>query len=177
MKAVVFGGGNIGRGLVAPVLQSAGFDTTIVDADTDLIARLDQSKTFTVLHTDGHREVVVVTEAIEAQDEERVVAAISEADLIATAVGGAILPILANPIRQGLEASTQSFVNVIACENTHPNSALLKELIGTDFGTATSVEVGFPEVVVDRIVIPADGLDVTVEPTVRILGGHERMGW
>ncbi len=175
MKAVIFGGGNIGRGLVAPVLQRAGYEITVVDADEGLIQRLAEQQKFEVVHTAGDRETVAIHRAVRAQDEEAVVAAVAEADLVATAVGGSILPILAAPIRAGLNRNSRETVNVIACENTHPNSALLESLVGR--GNLTRDRVGFPEVVVDRIVVPAEGLNVSVEPTFEFfVDGREWQG-
>ncbi len=174
MNAVVFGGGNIGRGLVAPVLVGGGYAITIVDANQDLIRDLTEQAAFDVIHTDGHVEHVSIARAIAAQDEEAVIAAVAEADLIATAVGGAILPIVASPIRDGLNRNDRPSVNVIACENTHPNSKLLKDAIAPDLDRDS---VGFPEVVVDRIVIPADGLDVSVEAMFEFfVDGNEWVG-
>lgn len=174
MNAVVFGGGNIGRGLVAPVLHGAGYSITVVDADLDLIRELSAQKKFRLHHTDGTIEAVAITAAVAAQDEEAVVAAVAQADLIATAVGGAILPIVAPVIRDGLNESTRPAVNVIACENTHPNSGLLEEAMADDL---TRGDVGFPEVVVDRIVIPAQGLDVSVEASFEFfVDAHQWVG-
>jgi mannitol-1-phosphate 5-dehydrogenase len=168
MKATVFGAGNIGRGLVGLVLWQAGYDVTYVDADVAHVARLNDSGEFAVVPPSGETTVVPVYKALVADDLKSVVAAVAESAVIATAVGKRILKFVAEPISQGLARSRVPHVNVLACENAHPNSPLLRWHVA-EYGSIRS-GVGFPEVIVDRIVSSESGdLDLRVESTFEFL--------
>jgi len=162
MKATIFGAGNIGRGLVGVVL-SGHYDLTFVDADAALIAGLKAAGSYDVVDTSGYRTTVDGSTYVPAQDSAAVVAAVAESDLIATAVGAPILKIVAPAIHDGLAISSVEWVNVLACENIHPNSPLLRQHVAK-YGSIRA-NVGFPEVVVDRIVSSEPGsVELTVEP-------------
>ena len=162
MKATIFGAGNIGRGLVGVVL-SGHYDLTFVDADVSLIEDLRAAGSYDVVDTAGERTTVSGGTYLLAQDPESVTAAVAESDLIATAVGAPILKIVAPTIAAGLAASSVEWVNVLACENIHPNSPLLREHVASHGPIRDNV--GFPEVVVDRIVSSEPGsVELNVEP-------------
>ena len=164
MKATIFGAGNIGRGLVGAVLSDAGYELTFVDANRDLVDRLSDAGQYELI-TSTSRETIPVGAVVNASDEASVVAAVATSDIVATAVGPPILKIVAGPIAAGLKRSNDRATNVIACENVHPNSSALRAHV-VDTGQAGDLSgVGFPDVVVDRIV-PGDpgSLDVTAEP-------------
>lgn len=162
MKATIFGAGNIGRGLVGLVL-SGHYDLTFVDADATLISALNLAGSYDVVDTSGDRTTVTGATYVLAQDALAVIAAVAESDLIATAVGAPILKIVAPAIHDGLAISTVEWVNVLACENIHPNSPLLRQHVAGH--GSIRANVGFPEVVVDRIVSSEPGsVELTVEP-------------
>lgn len=163
MSAVIFGAGNIGKGLVGDVLSSSGYQLTFVDADADLVSRLSDAGSYSVRSGDDERRVEVES-VVNAKDEERVADAVAGAHIVATAVGAAVLRIVAPVIGEGLLARRTDSVNVIACENAHPNSSLLRTYVVEAAGEGAVEGVGFPDVVVDRIV-PGDpgALDVVVE--------------
>ncbi len=160
MKAVIFGAGNIGRGLVGVVLAEAGYTLTFVDANRDLVDRLAGAGAYDVV-TDTGRQTVSVHSVVDAADTGAVMNAVREADLVATAVGAAVLGVIAPAIGAGLADRTRPDVNVLACENVHPNSAALAEHVRAVVGESAVRGVGFPDVVVDRIV-PGDAGDLTV---------------
>lgn len=163
MKATVFGAGNIGRGLAGYVLERAGYAVTFVDVDETLVALLNETGSYRVTTAAAGAETVQVAGAISANDTEAVVAAVAESDVIATAVGGAILPVVAGPIAAGLDASKLDSINVMACENLHPNSSYLGECVRERSESAAD-RAGFPDVVVDRIVPnPTDPLELRAE--------------
>lgn len=161
MKATIFGAGNIGRGLIGVVL-APHYELTFVDANADLIGALNDASSYEVVDTDGASVVVNNARYLLASDADQVVEAVASSDLIATAVGEPILRIVAAPISEGLTRNTHTAVNVLACENVHPNSPLLKRHITELSG---DVAAGFPEVIVDRIVSSEVGsLSLLVEP-------------
>ena len=44
MKAVVYGGGNIGRGFLGQLLYNSGFETVFVDVNRELIDKLNETR-------------------------------------------------------------------------------------------------------------------------------------
>src|SRR5690625_6698823 len=104
---------------------------------------------------------------------EEVVEAMKTADLITTAVGPNILPIISELIAKGLQARKQATdrpLNIIACENMIDGSSLLKE---KDFEHISEKEketfnglYSFPDAAVDRIVPNQENEDM-LEGTVK----------
>lgn len=163
MRAVVFGAGNIGRGLVGSVLASSGYDLVFVDVDPGVIDMLKTSGSYRVT-SEVESAVVPVADAILADDEQAVQRAVASSHLVATAVGGPILAVVAPTIGVGLRDRSVDTVNVLACENIHPNSTALRGDVAAAVGEPAIEGVGFPNVVVDRIVPGEPGArDITVE--------------
>ncbi|NND01197.1 MAG: mannitol-1-phosphate 5-dehydrogenase, partial [Acidimicrobiia bacterium] len=148
MKAVVFGAGNIGRGLVGEALADSGYTLTYVDADPGIVELLDARGQFDVVSSEATK-TVAIDGIINAMDEDSVRAAIADADLVATAVGAPILKIVAPVIGAGLLDNQRDNVNVIACENLHPNSGALRQHVIDAAGEEAAARAGFPNVVVD----------------------------
>jgi mannitol-1-phosphate 5-dehydrogenase len=141
----------------------SGYSLTYIDVDPDVISMLDNERAFGVVSSEGSREIAI-DGAILAGDEAAVTAAIANADVVATAVGGPVLQIVAPAIGAGLAAGAGDGVNVLACENTHPNSTALRAHVAQAVGEDAIAGVGFPDVVVDRIVPGAPGMrNVEVE--------------
>ncbi|HSU80582.1 MAG TPA: mannitol-1-phosphate 5-dehydrogenase [Candidatus Angelobacter sp.] len=177
MKAVHFGAGNIGRGFIGSLLDQSGYTTVFVDVNAAIIEAINEKKEYVVeLASPNHEQFVVKhIEGINSQkDPEKVIQAITEADLVTTAVGPTILPIIARLIVEGLRArvtETTTPLNLIACENMIGGSDLLKSSIYKSLSTE-EVErfdelFGFPNAAVDRIVpnqSHEDILKVSVEP-------------
>ena len=151
MRAAIFGAGNIGRGLVGEALAECGYELTFIDADSSIVEMLNAAGSYEIQYSSGPR-AVAIDKAIDAADEPAVHAALSQADVIATAVGPAVLKIVAPAIGAGLQVREPEQVNVIACENVHPNSSALREHVIGATGDESVAGVGFPNVVVDRIV-------------------------
>ena len=175
MRATIFGAGNIGRGLVGTVFADSAYDLTFIDINSDLVTRLNHEKSYTV-STDENRKMVPIERAIDARDETAVVEAVARADVVATAVGGQILGVVAPAVGAGLLRRKRDSVNVVACENIHPNSSALRDHVVHSAGSAAVAGVGFPDVVVDRIVPgDANSLDLIVERAFEFV--VDRQGW
>lgn len=116
---VQFGAGSIGRGFIAERFQAAGWAVVFVDVDADLVAALERNRSYRVElvapATTAVREVIGVR-AILGTDRTAVVGAIRDADLLATAVGVAILPRIAPVIADGLRARSTA-LDCLVCEN------------------------------------------------------------
>ncbi len=89
-KAVVFGGGNIGRSFIVPVLQEAGYHVTIVDISKDLISALKKKKEYTiVIKSDSGNTVRIIRnfDCLCLSDDTAIMDLLCQAELISTSVG------------------------------------------------------------------------------------------
>ena len=176
-KAVMFGGGNIGRGFIGAVLAEADYRVVFADVNMELINKLNELGTYTVhiVDTQCRQQIVNNVGGVNSTTED-VVKEIATADLVTTAVGLMILPRIAGAVANGIKARMESGckepLNIIACENAIRASSQLKKAVYERMDEATAAYadefVGFPDCAVDRIVPPVKNdpehpLDVTVE--------------
>ena len=169
MKALHFGGGNIGRGFIGKILAEAGYEVVFADINMTVIDRLNQDHGYTV-HVVGEgvdqKETVKNVRGINSGDEAAVTAEISDATLVTTAVGPPVLEILAPLLARSLAARYRAGgapLNIIACENMVRGSSFLKEKVLTAAGDDAALidaNTGFVDCAVDRIVPPVRGGDV-----------------
>src|SRR4028119_428781 len=162
MLAVHFGAGNIGRGFIGQLLHESGYDIVFVDVRDELVAALKTEGRYEGILADeneSHIPVDRVTALHSARDAEEVTERLAEADLVTTAVGPSILPVIAPAIAQGLLERIRvggAPVNVIACENMVGASQALRGHVMEHVpeGSAGGVEenAGVATAAVDRIV-------------------------
>jgi len=162
MKSVHFGAGNIGRGFIGQLLHESGYDITFVDIQDDLVDALTKEGHYEVILADeGDERIPVdrVTALHSVNQEDEIVQRLAEADLITTAVGPSVLPVLAPVIAKGLVERARrggAPVNVIACENMIGASQALRgfvmEHVPDEHAEAVEEIAGFPNAAVDRIV-------------------------
>src|SRR5918997_6104976 len=174
MQSLHFGAGNIGRGFIGQLLHEAGYDIAFVDIQEDLVDALKTRGRYEVMLADESEERIVVegVTALHSVDEaEEVKGRLAEADLVTTAVGPSVLPILAPAIAKGLVERAHrggAPLNVIACENMIGGSQALRSSVMEHVPDEQAVEgvAGFPNAAVDRIVPEqaTEGVDVLVEP-------------
>ncbi|WP_219835744.1 mannitol-1-phosphate 5-dehydrogenase [Paenibacillus sp. R14(2021)] len=181
MKAVHFGAGNIGLGFIGLLLSRSGYEIQFVDVNEERVSLMNERGAYKVTLANDASETTEVrgVAAINGKDKAAVAKAVSEADLVTTAVGLTILPYIAEDIAKGialrLQASADSAkakpLAVIACENAIGGSDELKKHVARFLSEETqSLAAGviaFPNAAVDRIVPlqqHEDKLQVTVEP-------------
>lgn len=162
MRAVHFGAGNIGRGFIGQILHESGYEITFVDIRDDVVGALKADGGYEiVLAGEGEERVWVdrVTALHSIREAEEVTESLAEADLITTAVGPSVLPVIAPAIAEGLLERARrggAPVNVIACENMVGASQVLKrfvvEHVPDEDREAVEEIAGFPNAAVDRIV-------------------------
>jgi mannitol-1-phosphate 5-dehydrogenase len=167
-QAVQFGAGNIGRGFVGVMLARAGYTIVFVDVIESVVEQINRTKKYSVIEVDAAGEQLVTVSyirAIDASAEAEVIAEISRTQLLTTAVGPNVLPVIAPVIAKGLQrrADLQSKtpLNIIACENLIDNSRVLEEHVMRQLPSSylhfVSSQVGFPRCVVDKVVTaPSD---------------------
>ncbi|KMJ57569.1 mannitol-1-phosphate 5-dehydrogenase [Bacillus sp. LL01] len=177
MKALHYGAGNIGRGFIGALLYQAGYATTFVDVNSEIVDLINDREEYRVVLADKTQQELVVrhVSAINSMKESgKLEKAIVDADLITTAVGPSILPIIAKSLVSGLRKrveTNKSPLNIIACENLIGGSSLLKQHVYENLAPEEILLFdelfAFPDAAVDRIVpnqTNADKLMVTVEP-------------
>lgn len=172
MKALHFGAGNIGRGFIGKVLHDNGYDVTFADVNEDIIDALNKDQSYTVHIAEENAASYTVSNVDginTAGDSTALKDAVLNADIITTAVGINILPVIAKSITPHLpeRIETGRTLNIIACENAVMATEVLKGAILGGLGDVDPDVVGFPNSAVDRIVPVQTNdsiLDVKVEP-------------
>ncbi|WEV71191.1 mannitol-1-phosphate 5-dehydrogenase [Lactobacillus sp. ESL0785] len=163
MRAVHFGAGNIGRGFIGETLNDNGFGVDFVDVNETIIDELNKRGEYDIeLAAPGKKKIHVtnVDGINNGKDPKKVVEAIKSTDMITTAIGPKILPIIAPLIAEGLTARINAGntkpLDVIACENMIGGSSHLKEYVYSHLDDEIKPQidqyVGFPNAAVDRIV-------------------------
>ncbi len=178
MKATHFGAGNIGRGFIGEILHENDFSIDFVDINETIINALKERKSYEIeLAAEEKKHITVdqVTGLNNQKDPEAVIDSVATSDIITTAIGPKILPMIAELIAKGIQkrrqAGKQTPIDVIACENMIGASQFLLDKV-QPFLSAEDLDyvdsyVGFPNAAVDRIVPiqqHEDPLFVSVEP-------------
>ena len=94
MKAVMYGGGNIGRGFIGALLSQSGYEVTFIDVAEPVVKALQEKNTYPVRYvsTEGYEDVwIQKVTAVNGNDAEAASEAIATCDMMATAVGARIL--------------------------------------------------------------------------------------
>lgn len=178
MKAIHFGAGNIGRGFIGEILYENDFEIAFVDVNEGIIDALNEHNEYTIELAQEKKEHIKVENVYginNAQNPEKVIQTFSEADLVTTAIGPKVLPLIAPLMAEGIqkrkEMENTQPLDIIACENMIGGSDFLKEEIIKNL-SAEDIQfleeyIGFPNAAVDRIVplqTHEDKLFVSVEP-------------
>ncbi|EKO3644866.1 mannitol-1-phosphate 5-dehydrogenase [Vibrio metschnikovii] len=176
-NAVHFGAGNIGRGFIGKLLADAHIQVTFADVNEPLVDQLSHQQQYKVKIVGHDCQIDTVTKvtAVNSASHELIERMINT-DLVTTAVGPAVLDMIAKTIAKGIEArfaaGNQQPLNIIACENMVRGTSHLKtevfKYLSSDLQAKAEQYIGFVDSAVDRIVPPAeaandDPLDVTVE--------------
>lgn len=162
MKAVMYGGGNIGRGFIGALLSQSGYEVTFIDVAEPVVKALSENHQYPVRYvsTDGHEDVIIenVT-AVNGNDAEAASEAIASCDIMATAVGARILKFIVGNIVAGLRkrwARTDKPLNIIICENLMDANkvleGMLKDLLTDEEKKLFDERVGLVEASIGRMV-------------------------
>ena len=135
MKAVMYGGGNIGRGFIGTLFSASGFTTTFIDVAAPVVEGLNKEGKYPVriVSGDTHEDIDVVNVcAVNGNDTEAVANVIAECDIMATAVGVNILkfiiPNLVAGIRKRMQIGTKP-LNILICENLMDANKVLEGML------------------------------------------------
>lgn len=161
-KAVVYGGGNIGRGFIGPLLSQSDYRVTFIDVAEPVVAALSQRHTYPVRYVDsrGHEDVwIEQVTAVNGNDREAAAQAIAECGIMATAVGARVLKFIVPNIVEGLRrrwAAGGGALNIIICENLMDANkvleGLLKEHLTEEECARFDESVGLVEASIGRMV-------------------------
>ena len=163
MKIVLIGAGSTGRGHLAALLFEQGIkDITFVDKNKELISTLKKSGGYRVRLLGENEKTLDIRcySYLHTSETEEINKAMTEADMILTAVLGENLSDAAETVRGGLEARKAANVtktcNVIGCENLDRASSVLKkfisEKVSPDMKEYMEKYVGFPDAMISRVV-------------------------
>lgn len=135
MKAVMYGGGNIGRGFIGMLFSMSGYEVTFIDVAQPVIDGLNRDGRYPVriVSNEGHEDIEVEhVRAVNGNDREAAAEAIAEADVIATAVGVNVLKFIVPNLAEGIRrrrARQGGPLNIIICENLVDANKVLEKLL------------------------------------------------
>ena len=135
MKAVMYGGGNIGRGFIGALLSNSGYEVAFVDVVDEVINALNKEHTYPIriIKGDSYEDIDVKNvSAVDGKDANAVAEAIAEADIMATAVGVNVLKFIIPNIVAGLRLRKERNLppfNIIICENLNDANKIIEWMI------------------------------------------------
>lgn len=160
-KAVMYGGGNIGRGFIGALLSQSGYEVTFIDVAEPVVKHLQEHHRYPIriVSTEGHEDVWVENVTAVNGNLPEAVDAIAECDMMATAVGARILKFIVPNIIAGLRkrwAMGKGPLNIIICENLNDANKILEEMLKAQLTAEECVKfdetVGLVEASIGRMV-------------------------
>lgn len=162
MKAVMYGGGNIGRGFIGALLSQSGYEVTFIDVAEPVVKALQDNKSYPIRYVSsaGYEDVLVenVT-AVNGNDMEAAADVIANCDIMATAVGARILKFIVANVVAGIRKRWElgkGPLNIIICENLNDANkifeGMLKEQMTPEECKKFDETVGLVEASIGRMV-------------------------
>lgn len=162
MKAVMYGGGNIGRGFIGTLFSASGFETVFVDVVDAVVNTLNQEHKYPVriLSNDGHKDIEVTNvSAVDGKNVDAVAETIAGADILATAVGVNVLKFIVPNIAEGIRRRMNRGggpLDIIICENLMDANkvieGMLKALLSEEEQVWFDTNIGLVEASIGRMV-------------------------
>lgn len=160
-KAVHFGAGKIGRGFIAELLSDSGYEVIFADVVQDMVDQINQTHSYCLFRIEQNYEEKMITNVSalsSIHQQEEIIEAILEAEVVTTSVMATnlpkIAPLLARALRRRCTAGKER-LTVMACENAMMGTDILKKAMA-DTGLITEEELNaagaYPNTAVDRIV-------------------------
>lgn len=161
-KAVIYGGGNIGRGFIGTLFANSGYSVTFIDVSEKIVGTLNEQHQYPVriVSNQGFEDIRIHNvDAVHGHDTRAVAKAIAEADIMATAVGVNVLKFIIPNLVAGLRerfAKTDRPLNIIICENLMNADKILAGMIKADLKQTEHIlfeeRVGLIEASIGRMV-------------------------
>lgn len=162
MKAVMYGGGNIGRGFIGTLFSASGYETVFVDVVDAVVNTLNQEHKYPVriLSNEGHKDIEVTNvSAVDGKNADAVAETIANADILATAVGVNVLKFIVPNIAEGIRrrmARNGGPLDIIICENLMDANkvieGMLKALLNEEEQAWFDKNIGLVEASIGRMV-------------------------
>lgn len=160
-KAVHFGAGKIGRGFIAELLHDSGYEVVFGDVVDELVDLVNKNREYPLFLIDHNFEEKIINHVIafsNIKDEDKLIDAMCEAEIITTSVMATnlskVAPLIAKGLNKRLEQGKGKVI-VMACENAIMGTDILKNaMIETKILTEEQLDsIGvFPNIAVDRMV-------------------------
>jgi len=150
MKAVVYGGGNIGRGFLGQLLFESGYETVFIDINRELIDKLNYDHSYPVRIVCNEYQNEMTIRNVRAVHSDSAAAEIASADIMFTSAGVNVLSHIAPNIADGICRRQGRGLDIIICENLLHADQYLKELLGKSIEIPENI--GFVESSVGRMV-------------------------
>jgi len=162
-QAVIYGGGNIGRGFIGQLFYESGYETAFIDVNKELIDLINAKKEYPVRFSDTDSGTIIKNiRGINGSSENlnEISDVISKADIMATAVGANILKFIMKPVAEGIKrrfcGNNFTPLDIILCENLIGADKIMREgvaeHIGADFFDLYNEKIGFAGASVGRMV-------------------------
>ena len=178
--AVMYGGGNIGRGFIGKVFADSGYEVCFLDIMQDVIDEMNARGQYTVRIVSNAGEEDTVVKPVRAVNSltDQAIDEIVNCRIMATAVGVNVLPKIAPVIARGVAARmarTGEPLDIILCENQLGADKLMRGWINEQLNDAQRAwadeNLGLVEASIGRMVPPLtpemrakDKLLICVEP-------------
>ncbi|MBQ5943827.1 MAG: hypothetical protein IJL61_03795 [Bacteroidales bacterium] len=134
-KAVMYGGGNIGRGFIGALMSRSGYEVTFIDVADAVVSKLRTDRCYPVriVSNEGNEDILIKNVwAVNGNDAGEASDAIAGCDLMATAVGARILKFIIPNIVAGLRKRWEAGggpLNIIICENLNDANKVVEGMI------------------------------------------------
>ena len=179
-KAIMYGGGNIGRGFIGKVFADSGYEVVFLDIMQSLIDEMNRRGEYNVriVSNEGEHDTVVKPVRAVNSSTDAAIDEIVTCDIMATAVGVNILPRIAPVIAKGVVARMEKSgkpLDIILCENQLEADILMRgwiyECLNDEQKAWADKNLGLIEASIGRMVPPLtpemraqDPLLICVEP-------------
>ena len=162
MNAVMYGGGNIGRGFVGALMSLSGYRVTFIDVAAAVVDELQAKQSYPLrfVSNEGKEDITITNvTAVNGNDTEATSDVIARCDIMATAVGARILKFIIPNIVAGLRkrwAAGGEPLNIIICENLNDANkvveGMIKEQLTEEERRIFDEKVGLVEASIGRMV-------------------------
>lgn len=160
-KAVMYGGGNIGRGFVGALISQSGYKVTFIDVAEPVVKALQENCCYPIriVENGSYEDIWVENVTAVNGNHPEAVDAIADCDIMAIAVGSRVLKYIVPNIVAGLRKRWEvgnDPLNIIICENLNDANkileAMLKEHLTVEEQKKFDESVGLVEASIGRMV-------------------------
>ena len=162
-KFLQYGAGNIGRGFLGQLFNQAGYEVQFIDINKELIDTLNRDKQYPInIVSKNHSQEIWIqnVSCIDGRDLDAIADAIAQTDIMATAVGVNVLPLIVPALvagfRRRIQNKNMAPLDIIICENLIDADKLLYRLVTDVLSPEETVifqnKIGLVEASIGRMV-------------------------